>query len=112
VSGHQTYANVLTDLGMAAAIAVYDKTYPVDIAAEGYSWGTLRLTWLAAQNDEDLKSRVTAMASAAATALARLPATELFVAAQKYGVPIPLCLAEEIAKHFAVRRDEVLTYRH
>ncbi len=108
MSGHQTYANILTDLGMAAAIAVYDRNYPL---AAGSPWGHLRLDWLAKTDDEALKNRVTAMASAAATALARLPAAELFVAAQKYGVPIPLCLAEEIAKHFSVRRDEVLTYR-
>jgi hypothetical protein len=111
VSDHQTYVGVLTELGMAAAISVLDRGYRLEAGANGHVWGALREDWFASRRDQDLRNRVTGMASAAATALARLPAEDLFEAAQTYGLPIPRRLAKEIAEHFSIRRDEVLTYR-
>jgi len=108
---HQTYVAVLTDLGLAAALSVLDRGYRVTLGKGGHMWGTLSGDWFAQRTDQELRDRVTGMASAAATALTRLPADDLYEAAQTYGLPIPLGLAKEIAGHFSIRRDEVLTYR-
>jgi hypothetical protein len=111
MSEHQTYGGILTDLGMAAAISVLDRGYHYSRTWNIDELGSLREDWFSRCTDDELRTRVTGMASAAATALARLSADELFEAAQTYGMPIPKQLAKAISKHFAVRRDEVLTYR-
>ena len=111
MSDHHTYVGVLTDLGMAAAIAVLDHSYRYERVASVGDEGGLRADWFSKRTDPDLRNRVTGMASAAATALSRLTADDLFEAAQTYGMPIPKRLAKEISEHFSVRRDEVLTYQ-
>lgn len=98
---------ILADIAIAAAVKSCGGP---SIVAEDYRPGLIRQRWLSMTFDADLKRRVNALASAGAASLRAQPASSLLAAARAYGVPLDPNLAEEIASHFAVRRDAVMTY--
>jgi hypothetical protein len=108
---HQHFVLILSDIAMAAAIETCDSAYVFDARPDDYVYGKIRDGWIGQAGDEALRRRVTALASAAATALAKLDAEQLLRSARRYGIPLSVADAERISEHFSDRRDAVLTYR-
>jgi hypothetical protein len=108
---NQSFHLILADIAMAAAIRVYDREHPLAVADDSYRPGCIRDGWLDRTSDQNLRQKVTAMATAGMGSLQRMPAEELVFAAQAYGVPLGGGLAESLMEHFSNKRDAVLTYR-
>lgn len=98
---------------MAAAIRTCDPGGGVEAEAHetaAHAPGRLRDAWLERTADPALRRRVTAMANAGLASLQQLPAATLVETAARYGAPLTAELAEELAAHFAAKRNAVLTY--
>lgn len=104
------YQNILVDIALVAAAQANDSTAAWSTPDGKYVPGCVRVQWLEQNSDAALKQRVTALASASASSLAKVNAEQLSVLAQRYGVPLSAELAEEIAGYFDNRREAVLTY--
>lgn len=98
---------ILADIAVAAAVKSCGAPA---ISVENYQPGVIRQRWLDSATDADLKRRVNALASAGAAALRAQPASALLAAARSYGVPLDQERADQIARHFAARRDALMTY--
>src|SRR5690348_1644619 len=96
---NQYYHLILADIAMMAAINTYDRQFATETGA-AYVPGSIRDGWLARTGDPALRSRVTAMATAALGSLKNMAATQLAAAAQTYGVPLAADEAERMEQHF------------
>ena len=110
-SANQTYHLILADIAMAAAIRIYDRSHFVTVGDDDYRPGCIRDLWLEQAEDQQLRQKVTAMATAGIGSLQGMPAEELVFAARAYGVPLAAGQAESVMEHFTNKRDAVLTYR-
>jgi hypothetical protein len=110
LTDNQRYHLILADIAMAAAIRTLDGAHVIAISAEAYVPACLRDAWLAQTTDPGLRKRVSAMASAGVASLQGVTAERLAAAAETYGVPLALELAEHIVEHFNAKRDAILTY--
>lgn len=100
---------ILADIAVAAA--AQSLGHSAQLAAAGdYVPGAIRDLWQENAPDDAALRRVNALANAGTASLQQQDAGKLALAAQRYGIPLDATLAEEIAGHFAERRDAVMTY--
>jgi hypothetical protein len=107
---NQQYHLVLADIAMAAAITACDKNYTIAASEGGYVPGGIRDAWLERTSEGPLRRQVIALANAGSGSLQKLPAEQLAVMAERYGVPLAGALSELISEHFTNKREAVLTY--
>jgi len=101
---------ILADIAMAAAIGAHDAGFCLDTGGEAYVPGSLRERWLAGTGDPAIRSRVVAMASAAAGPLQGMSADRLVATAGKYGIALDPATAQGMADYFEAKRNAVLSY--
>jgi len=110
-SANQTYHLILSDIAMAAAIRTHDPANAVVVAEEDYLPGAVRDAWFEQVTDDELRRKVSAMASAGVASLSALAPEQISRAAATFGVPLAFSSAEEMVAHFTNRREAVLRYR-
>ena len=70
----------------------------------------LRERWVAGEGDAAIKSRVAAMAYAAAGSLQAMSGGQLVAAAEKYSIALDAATAQGMADYFEAKRNAVLAY--
>ena len=104
------YALILGDIALAAAISAHYTGFCFGTGSEDYVPGSLRERWLAGTVDAAIRSRVAAMASAAAGSLQAMSGAQLAAAAGKYGIALDSATAQGMAEYFEAKRNAVLSY--
>ena len=104
------YALILGDIATAAAIGAHVPGFRFDKDGGAYVPGGLRERWVADEGDAAIKSRVAAMATAAAGALQAMSGGQLVAAAEKYSIALDAATAQGMADYFEAKRNAVLTY--
>jgi len=107
---NQQFHLILADIATAMAAGIMDNAYRKTADTAGYQPGSIRDDWLRHSTDKALNQRVTALANAGIASLSNLPASALLDKAERFGVPLDMALAQEIATHFKEKREAVLTY--
>jgi hypothetical protein len=104
------YALILADIATAAALSAHVPEFSFGNYGRAYVPGSLRERWLASAGDAAIRSRVAAMATAAAGSLQAMSGNQLVAAAEKYSIVLEPAVALGMADYFEAKRNAVLTY--
>ena len=92
------YHLYLLDIAMAAAAQAHGVDLSWIQPPEEYTPGCIRSSWLARSDNQELRQRVTALATASSASLSRMPGQPLHMLATRFRVPLTVELAETIAE--------------